>query len=331
MTVTIGRRELLAALGGAAAAWPLAARAQQPAVPVIGFIGSETLTDMPQDRVTAFRQGLQEAGFVEDQNVAIEYRWDEGQTDRLPLLVQDLLRRQVALIVSFSTPAALAAKAATTTVPVVFVSGGDPVQLGLVASLNRPGGNITGFSFITGELGAKRLGLLRELRPGATRIAVLVDPKWPPAERFVSDVRAAASASGQQIEVLYVGSEREIETAFTTLVQRGAGALVSGPGRFFLSQRERIVALAARHRIPAIYGQRDYVEAGGLMSYAPSIPDTYRQLGIYAGRILKGEKPGDLPVVLATKFELVINVNTAKALGLEIPDKLLALADEVIE
>jgi ABC-type uncharacterized transport system substrate-binding protein len=309
----MNRRAFIIRVGSAAAAWPLAARAQQQQpMPVIGFLGSGALTDRT-DRMTAFRQGLKEAGFVEDQNVAIEYRWDEGQTDRLPLLVQDLLRRQVALIVSFSTPAALAAKAATTTVPVVFVSGGDPVQLGL------------------GELGAKRLGLLRELRPRATRIAVIVDPKWPPTERFVSDVRAAASASGQQIEVLYVGSEREIETAFTALVQRGAGALVSGIGGFFLSQRERIVALAARHRIPAIYGQREAVAAGGLMSYAPSIPDAYRQLGIYAGRILKGEKPGDLPVVLATKFELVINVNTAKALGLEIPDKLLALADEVIE
>ena len=205
------RRELISLLGGAAAAaWPLAARAQQPAMPMIGFLSSGS-PDIYSDRLRTFQQGLKEAGYVEDQNVAIEYRWDEGQTDRLPLLVQDLLRRQVALIVSFSTPAALAAKAATTTVPIVFVTGVDPVQLGLVASLNRPGGNITGFSFITGELGAKRLGLLRELRPGATRIAVLVDPKWPPAERFVSDVRAAASASGRQIEVLYVGSEREIE------------------------------------------------------------------------------------------------------------------------
>ena len=201
------RREFITLLGDAAVGWPLAARAQQPAMPVVGFLGGGALTD----RMTAFRQGLQEAGFVEDQNVAIEYRWDEGQTDRLPLLVQDLLRRQVALIVSFSTAAALAAKAATTTVPVVFVSGGDPVQLGLVASLNRPGGNITGISFIQAELGAKRLGLLRELRPAATRIAVLADTKWPTIERFVSDVRAAASASGQQIEVLYVGSEREIE------------------------------------------------------------------------------------------------------------------------
>jgi putative ABC transport system substrate-binding protein len=331
MAIHIRRREFITLLGGAAT-WPLAARAQRPAVPVVGFLGrgAGALTD-GTERMTAFRQGLKEAGFVEDQNVAIEYRSDESQTDRLPLLVADLLRRQVALIVSFNTPAALAAKAATTTVPVVFVSGGDPVQLGLVASLNRPGGNVTGVSFLSGELGAKRLGLLRELRAGATRIAVLVDPKQPPTERFVSDVRAAASASGQQIEVLYVGSEREIETAFTTLVQRGAGALDSGIGGFLFSQRERIVALAARHRIPTIYGQREAVAAGGLMSYAPSIPDAFRQLGIYAGRILKGEKPGDLPVVLPTKFELIINLKTAKALGLEIPDKLLALADEVIE
>jgi putative ABC transport system substrate-binding protein len=280
--------------------------------------------------VTAFRQGLKEAGLVEGQNVAIESRSDEGQSDRLPLLVADLLRRQVALIVG-NTPAALAAKAATTTVPIVFVTGLDPVRVGLVANLNRPGGNVTGVSFFSAELGTKLLGLLRELRPGAARIAVLADPKFPGTERVVSEARAAASAMGQQIEVFYVGSDREIETAFTTLVQRGAGALLAGFGSFILSQRERIAALAARHRIPAIYVQRDFVEAGGLMSYAPSIPDTYRQAGIYAGRILKGEKPGDLPVVLPTKFELVINVKTAKALGLEIPDKLLALADEVIE
>jgi putative ABC transport system substrate-binding protein len=249
----------------------------------------------------------------------------------LPLLVADLLRRQVALIVG-NTPAALAAKAATTTVPIVFVSGLDPVRVGLVANLNRPGGNVTGVSFLSAELAAKQLGLLRELRPGATRIAALADPKFPGTEGIVSEVRAAASAMGQQIEVFYVGSDREIETAFTTLVQRGAGALqLAGAGSFLLSERERIAGLAARHGIPAIYVQRDYVEAGGLMSYAPSIPDTYRQAGIYAGRILKGDRPGDLPVVLPTKFELVINLKTAKALGLQIPDKLLALADEVIE
>jgi putative ABC transport system substrate-binding protein len=322
----VRRREFIAVLGGAAV-WPLAARAQQPAMPVVGFLRYQTPTDMPR-RMTAFRQGLKEAGFIEGQNVAIDYLSD--QTDRLPLLVADLLRRQVALIVG-NTPSALAAKAATTTVPIVFVTGADPVQLGLVASLNRPGGNVTGVSFALVELAAKQLGLLRELRPGATRIAVLVDPKWPLTESFVSDVRAAASAIGQQIEVLYVGSDREIETAFATLVQRGAGALLSGAGGFLSPQRERIVALAARHKIPAIYILREYVEAGGLMSYAASFIDAYRQAGIYAGRILKGEKPGDLPVMLPTKFELVINLKTAKALGLEIPDKLLALADEVIE
>jgi putative tryptophan/tyrosine transport system substrate-binding protein len=320
------RREFIRILGGAAAC-PLAARAQQPALPVVGFLRDVSLP-LP-DRVTAFHQGMKETGYVEGRNVAIEYRSAEGQTE-LPLLVADLLRRQVALIVG-NTPAALAAKAATTTVPIVFASGGDPVKLGLVASLNRPGGNVTGVSFISLELGTKHLGLLRELRPGAARIAVLVDPKSPTTEAFVSQVRAAASVMGQQIEVLYVSSDREIETALTTLVQRGAGALLVGGGGLMYSRRERIVALAAHHRIPAIYVLRDYVAAGGLMSYGTSTTDAYRQAGIYAGRILKGEKPGDLPVVLPTKFELVVNVKTAKTLGLEIPDKLLALADEVIE
>jgi putative ABC transport system substrate-binding protein len=324
------RRTFITLLGGAAAAWALTARAQQPAKPVVGFLRSGSLTDVG-DRVTAFGQGLKAAGFVEGQNVAIENRFAENQNERLPALAADLVQRQVNVIVATETTAALAAKAATTTVPIVFVTGVDPVQLGLVASLNRPGGNVTGVSFISGEPGVKRLGLLRELRPGATRIAVLVDPKWPLTERFVSEIRAAASASGQQIEVLYVGSEREIETAFTTLVQRGAGALVSGIGGFLLSQRERIVVLAARHRIPAIYSARDYVGAGGLMSYAASFIDAHRQAGIYAGRILKGEKPSDLPVVLSTKFELAINLKTAKALGLDVPERLLALANEVIE
>jgi ABC-type uncharacterized transport system substrate-binding protein len=322
------RREFITLIGGAAAAWPLAARAQQPALPVVGFLRDVSLP-LP-DRVTAFHQGMKETGYVEGRNVAIEYRSAEGQTDKLPLLVADLLRRQVALIVG-NTPAALAAKAATTTVPIVFASGGDPVKLGLVASLNRPGGNVTGVSFVSLELGTKHLGLLRELRPGAARIAVLVDPKSPTTEPFVSQVRAAASVIGQQIEVLYVSSDREIETALTTLVQPGAGALLVGGGGLMYSRREWIVALAARHRIPAMYILRDYVAAGGLMSYGTSTTDAYRQAGIYAGRILKGEKPGDLPVMLPTKFELVINVKTAKALGLEIPDKLLALADEVIE
>jgi ABC-type uncharacterized transport system substrate-binding protein len=320
------RREFITLLGGAAAAWPLAARAQQPAMPVVGFLRSGALTE---DRLTAFRQGLKEAGFVEGRDVAIEYRSAEDQ-DRLPLLVADLLRRPVALIVG-NTPSALAAKAATTTVPIVFMTGGDPVKDGLVARLNRPGGNVTGISFFTAELGAKQLGLLRELRPGAAPIAVLVDPKWPFTKRFVSELQAAALAVGQQLIVLDVSSDREIETAFTTLVQRGAVALHAGIGGFMSSRRERIVALAGRHRIPAIYVWREAVAAGGLMSYAPSIIDTYRQAGIYAGRILKGEKPGDLPVMLPTKFEFVINLKTAKALGLEVPDRLLIAADEVIK
>jgi putative ABC transport system substrate-binding protein len=324
------RREFIAALGGAAI-WPLLARAQQPAAPLVAFLRSGTLPDvLLNNRLAAFRQGLKEAGFIDGQNVAIEYRSAEGQTDRLPLLVADLLRRQVALIFG-NTPAALAAKAATTTVPIVFVTGYDPVRAGLVASLNRPGGNITGISFIAEEVAAKQLGLLRELRPGAMRIAVLVDAKWPLTELFVSGLRAAALASGQQLIVLDVSSDREIETAFTTLLQRGAGALHAGTSPFLLSQTERIIALAARHRIPAIYNWRETVAAGGLMSYTPSTTDAHRQAGSYAGRILKGEKPGDLPVMLPTKFEFVINLKTAKELGLDVPDKLLALADEVIE
>jgi len=315
------RREFITLLGGATMAWPLAARAQQPAMPVVGFLRAG---DVPHNRVTAFRQGLKEAGFVDGQNVAIAYHWD--QTDRSPVLVADLLRRQVAVIVG-NTPAALAAKAATTTVPIVFVTGGDPVRYGLVTSLNRPGGNVTGISFLSAELGSKQLGLLRELRPVAARIAALVDPKWPLTEGFVSELRAAALAVEQQLIVLDVSSDREIETAFTTLVQRGAGALHVGIGGFMIS----LVALASRHALPTISSYREFVEAGSLMSYAPSITDANRQAGIYAGRILKGEKPGDLPVMLPTKFEFVINLKTAKALGLELPDRLLIAADEVIE
>jgi putative ABC transport system substrate-binding protein len=322
------RREFITLLGGAAA-WPLAAGAQQPAMPKIGFLRSTSSAESVH-LVEQFRHGLKQAGYVEGQNVTIDYVWAENQLDRLPALVAELLRRPVTMIVG-NTPPALAAKAATTTVPIVFATGGDPVKEGLVANLNRPGANVTGVSFGAAQLGAKQLGLLRELGTGAAGIAVLVDPKWPLTEQQVSDVRIAASAVGQQVEVLYASNDHEIEPAFTTLVQRGMGALLVGSGGFMLSRREEIAKLAARHRIPAIYVLREYVVAGGLMSYAPSFADAYRQVGGYAGRILKGERPGDLPVMLPTKFEFVINLKTAKALGIRIPDDLLSLADEVIE
>jgi putative ABC transport system substrate-binding protein len=323
------RREFILALGGAAATWPLDVRAQQPAMPVIGFLRRTSLAASTH-LVTAFRQGLKEAGFVEGQNVTIEFRSAEDRPDRLPALVAELIGRQAAVIVGDSN-SALAAKAVTTTVPFVFATGSDPVNDGVVASLNRPGGNVTGVVFFNAVLGTKRLELLRQLLPKATTIAMLVHPNILNTEAERRDVQAAALAIGQQLIMFDAGSDPDIETAFATFVQRGAGALFAGSGAFLNSRRERLVVLAARHRLPASYAWREAVSAGGLMSYGASITDAYRQAGIYAGRILKGEKPADLPVMQSTKFEFVINLKTAKALDLDVSAQLLALADEVIE
>jgi putative ABC transport system substrate-binding protein len=323
------RRNFIALLGGAAVAWPLAARAQQSAMPVIGFLRSASLTDNAH-LVAAFRRGLMEVGFIEGRNVAVEYRSAEDHLDRLPGLAADLIGRQVAVIVA-NHNAALAAKAATNTVPIVFATGGDPVKDGLVASLNRPGGNVTGVIFITSELGTKRLELLRQLVPKAATIGMIAGPHTPDTEAERSEVLAAAQAIGQQLLLADVESAQDIETAFATFVQRGVGAVFMGTGAFTNSHRERLAALAAKHRLPAIFSLREYAVGGGLMSYGTSITDGYRQAGIYTGRVLKGEKPADLPVMQSTKFELVINLRTAKALALDIPANLLALADEVIE
>ena len=331
MTVTIGRRELLAAFGGAAAAWPLAARAQQAATPVIGYLHSGSAGPYAH-LVAAFRQGLTETGYVEGKNVAIEYRWAEGRYDRLPSLAADLVGHHVALIVAQGgDPSISAAKSATATIPVVFTSSSDPVRLGLVASLNRPGGNVTGFWLFTSLLGTKRLELVRQLLPANSLVAVLVNPDNPNARLDTAQLEDAARALGQPISFVRARTETEIDAAFATLAERRVAALLVNTDPFFLARPAQFVSLAARNRIPAIYAQREFVAAGGLISYGASLADGYRQVGIYAGRILKGERPADLPVVQPTKFELAINLKTAKALGLQIPDRLLALADVVIE
>jgi putative ABC transport system substrate-binding protein len=325
------RRAFISMLGSAAAAWPLAARAQQTAMPVVGFLRNGS-PEPNAHLVAAFRKGLGESGYVEGRNVSVEYRWAHNDDDRLPELAADLVRLRVSVIVTpGSTTAAAAAKSATTTIPIVFSAGGDPVQMGLVASLNRPGGNVTGVSSMSGELGAKRFGLLQELVPRAARFAVLVNPNNPLTKAYVTDVRAAAAAIGRQIEVLTANISHDIDAAFATLVKNRADALLVGLDPLFVSRRVQLATLAARHAVPAIYPFREDAEAGGLMSYGPSNTDLVRQAGIYTGRVLKGEKPADMPILRATRFDLIINLTTAKALGLEVPPTLLARADEVIE
>ena len=324
------RREFVSLLVGGAAAWPLVARAQQPAMPVIGYLNSRSRdTDTPF--LAAFHRGLNETGYVEGQNVAIEYRWAEGQYDRLPVLATDLVRRRVTVMAATSTPAALAAKAATSAIPIVFTTAADPIAVGLVDSLSRPSGNVTGVNSYLSDLGAKRLELLRQLVPTAALIGMLVNPNYPDAESQAKDVKEAARTLGQQVHVVNADSEGDLNRAFATFIELKADALLVSLDSFFLSRREQLVALAARHKIPVMYFARDFVLAGGLMSYGSDLADSYRQAGVYTGRILKGAKPVDLPVLQPTKFELSINTTTAKSLGLSIPDRLLALADEVIE
>src|SRR6516164_1359597 len=325
----LNRREFIALLGGAIATWRAAARAQQPLNPVIGFLSGRSPAESA-GVVAAFRKGLSEIGFVEPQNVTIEFRWAEGQLDRLPMLVKELVDRPVVVIAALGG-SDTAAKAATTIIPIVFGTGGDPVANGLVASLNRPGGNLTGATFLTAALGAKRLGLLRELVPGAEVIALLANPNYYLGPLQIRDVEEAARALGQRLVVLDGSTDEKIEAAFAALAPQHVGALLVSSDPFFDTRRERLVALALQHRVPAIYQFREYAVAGGLMSYGTSITEMYRLVGIYIGRILKGEKPADLPVMQVAKFELVINLKTAKALGVKISDNLLSLADEVIE
>jgi putative tryptophan/tyrosine transport system substrate-binding protein len=325
----VRRREFIWLIGGASV-WPRGARAQKPAKPVVGFLNVGK-SDTNAFLQTAFRRGLTEAGYIDGQNVTVEYHWAEGHFDRLPGLAADLVHQQVSVIAATSTPAALAVKATGTIIPTVFETAGDPVRLGLVASLNRPGDNVTGVTQLSSELISKRLGLLHELIPTAKLVGLLVDQADPRAEAQITDMQEAARGLGLQIDVLNTSRESEIETAFATLSRLAAGGLLVGTGEFLRSRAEQIVVFAMRQNLPAIYQYREFAKAGGLISYGTSLSDSYRQAGVYAGRILKGERPGDLPVLQATKFELVINLKTAKALSLTIPPGVLAIADEVIE